>query len=317
MRLIKMMLPALLVAGLATPAWGAPAPGGPPPSVWTFNGSQLVWTAPGPVPMGDAAIEFWDGGRLLGRPHPSADLRTFSLAAAKVSGLGELQVRAAGRRLDAQEQLRPTTSTPLPAPPPQPAGAVDPGTPGPFQTRTGEYALDPIRLPGYAQPVEMQAVVVAPKGAPGKRPLALFLHGRHFTCYNPANADEVSADWPCKANDKPIPSYRGYLQAQRLRADQGPGKVAVLPDPGGTYSAAAVGRGGVSGLLSLQALGGNGAVGRLMSLPVQNRHRSSRAGHGPSLHGGLRQGRRPCQARDGARGAGLPHRPAGSPHLGE
>jgi hypothetical protein len=50
----------------------------------------------------------------------------------------------------------------------------------------------------------MQAVVVAPKGATGKRPLALFLHGRHYTCYKPGT-DDITGDWPCPAGTEAVP----------------------------------------------------------------------------------------------------------------
>jgi hypothetical protein len=219
MRLLKLVLPALLlVAGLAVPAAAQPAGGGAPPPGWRISGNQLVWTAPGQVPVGDAAIEFWAGDQLLGVPQATADHRTFTLGLSKATDLKDLQVRASGRRLDAIEQQRQAASKPLPAPAPLQAAGVDPGTPGPFQTLKGEYTLDPIRMPGYAQPLEMQAIVVAPKGAPGKRPLALFLHGRHVSCYQ---GDEIRLEWPCQENFKPVPSYRGYLQAQELLASQG------------------------------------------------------------------------------------------------
>ncbi|MET0236668.1 MAG: hypothetical protein ABW224_18610 [Kibdelosporangium sp.] len=219
MRLPTLVLTTLLlVAGLAAPAAAQPAGGGAPPAGWRTNGTELVWTAPRQVPVGNAAIEFWAGDQLLGLPRADAGHREFILTLTKPIGLKDLQVRASGRRLDATGPQRPAASKPLPAPAPLQAAGVDPGAPGPFQTRKGEYALDPIRMPGYAQPLEMQAVVVAPKGAPGKRPLALFLHGRHFTCYQ---GKEVRAEWPCTGNFKPVPSYRGYLQAQELLASQG------------------------------------------------------------------------------------------------
>jgi hypothetical protein len=245
MRLLKLVLPAfLLVAGLAVPASAQPAGGGAPRAGWRITGNQLVWTAPSQVPVGDAAIEFWAGEQLLGRPQATADHRTFTLALPKTVELKDLQVRASGRRLDAIEQQRPSASKPLPAPAPLQAAGVDPGTPGPFQTRTGEYTLDPIRMPGYAQPLEMQAIVVAPTGAPGKRPLALFLHGRHVTCYQ---GDELHLEWPCSENFKSVPSYRGYLQAQQLLASQGYVTVsisanAVNAQDGGTPDAGAQAR---------------------------------------------------------------------------
>ena len=60
---------------------------------------------------------------------------------------------------------------------------IDPGQRGPYRTTTGEYSLPGVPLPDYPAEVEMQAVVVAPQDARGTRPLALFLHGRHFTCF--------------------------------------------------------------------------------------------------------------------------------------
>jgi hypothetical protein len=224
MRLIKIMLLVVAMACLGTPAWGAPPPP-PSPSAgwsgWSFTGTRLVWRAPDQVPVGDAAIEFWDGDRLLGLPRPSTDHRTFTLDSSTVTGTRALSVRAGGRRLDAEEQRPPLRSQPPPVPVAQPAGAVDPGAPGRFSTRTGEYTVDSVVLPGYPAPIEMHAVVVAPVNAPGHRPLALFLHGRHFTCYDAADPDNITLEWPCPAGMKAVPSHRGYLQAQQLLASQG------------------------------------------------------------------------------------------------
>ncbi|MYS09675.1 hypothetical protein GTW71_25310, partial [Streptomyces sp. SID6041] len=101
-----------------------------------------------------------------------------------------------------------------------PVNGVDPGMPGRYRTVGGEYDLKSVRLPGFPEPVEMRATVVGPADAPGKRPVALFLHGRHGTCYTPGT-EEVTGDWPCAAGSKPIPSHQGYLRAQRLLASQG------------------------------------------------------------------------------------------------
>jgi hypothetical protein len=95
---------------------------------------------------------------------------------------------------------------------------IDPGRPGPYVTVTGEYALAPVRLPGLAKPVEMRAVVVAPAAPAGRRPLVLFLHGRHGTC---RYARSETMDWPCPRGATEIPSYRGFRYAQRLLASQG------------------------------------------------------------------------------------------------
>ena len=189
------------------------------------TGRQLVWRSVAEVPMGNARVEFYSGGRRLGVPRPDQDGRTFRLdlgRARKTSSLTRLQARSSGRALDAAGRTRIPgerhSRTAAQPPAPLPANPVDPGKPGKFRTTAGEYDLRQVRLPGFAQPVEMKAVVVAPKGATGHRPFALFLHGRHATCYR---GDDASGDWPCPAGTKPIPSYRGYLRDQRLLASQG------------------------------------------------------------------------------------------------
>ena len=220
MRWGTFVLSVVLVVGLASPAFAAPPPE-PPAAGWTVDGSRLVWRADAPVPVGDSAVEFWEGDRLLGRPTPSADHRTFTLRAGAVRDPRGLAVKVGGRRLDIDVPAKARKGPAAPLPDALPAGTVDPGKPGPFATRTGEYSLDAIQLPDYPAAVEMDAVVVAPVGAPGKRPLALFLHGRHVTCYEPGVPENVTLEWPCPAGMKSIPSYRGYLQAQELLASQG------------------------------------------------------------------------------------------------
>ncbi|MFF0092373.1 hypothetical protein ACFYSF_20790 [Streptomyces canus] len=198
------------------------------PPGWRIDGEsgarELVWRAPKTVPMGDARVEFRTGDRLLGVPKPARDGRTFRLALdeARPAQLTDLQVTAAGRRLDTAAEDTHTSGPRGPRVPAQaPANDVDPGRPGSYRTVTGAYDLDPVRLPGFATPVEMRAQVVAPKNATGSRPLALFLHGRHSTCYKPGSEDDITGDWPCADGYKPIPSDKGYLADQRLLASQG------------------------------------------------------------------------------------------------
>ncbi|MER7479108.1 hypothetical protein ABTX60_15920 [Streptomyces sp. NPDC126510] len=200
----------------------------PLPQGWRIDGEagarELVWRAPNAIPMGDARVEFRTEDRLLGVPKPARDGRTFRLAlgGTRPEQLTDLQVTAAGRRLDAAADDTHRRGARVGRMPAQaPANGVDPGRPGSYRTVTGEYDLDPVHLPGYAAPVEMTAKVVAPKGVTGSRPLALFLHGRHDTCYKPGSEDDVTGDWPCASGYKPIPSYRGYLRDQRLLASQG------------------------------------------------------------------------------------------------
>lgn len=198
------------------------ADGGTLPPGWRItegrSAPQLEWRSDQPVPMGDARVEFRSGGRLLGVPKPGKDGHTFrlSLGGRRTNALNGLQVWGGGRRLDAPKTAGATSAARPPAP--LPANGVDPGKPGSYHTRTGEYGLKSVRLPGFPAPVEMRAVVVAPVGASGSRPLALFLHGRHATCYK---GHDITGDWPCKAGAKPVPSHRGYLRDQKLLASQG------------------------------------------------------------------------------------------------
>ncbi|MGV4980664.1 alpha/beta hydrolase family protein [Streptomyces sp. NRAIS4] len=196
--------------------------GTPLPPGWRIAGGrsepQLVWRSDRPVPMGDARVEFRSGERLLGVPRPGADAHTFRLPldGQRAGELHGLQVWSGGRRLDRPNATGTTSAARPPAP--LPANEVDPGKAGPYRTRTGEYDLKSVKLPGFPAPVEMRGVVVAPVGAPGRRPLALFLHGRHYTCYQ---GQDITGEWPCKAGTKPVPSHRGYLRDQRLLASQG------------------------------------------------------------------------------------------------
>ncbi|GAA2230499.1 hypothetical protein GCM10010232_16020 [Streptomyces amakusaensis] len=205
------------------------------PDGWRISGSgegrQLVWVSPVPVPMGDARVEFHSGSALLGRPLADDDRHTFRLPldGVDIGPARELKVLAGGRRLDeagAAAAKGPRSSAPpaeQPAPPK--ANGVDPGVPGSFRTVSGEYELDPVKLPGFPEPVEMRATVTGPVGATGRRPLALFLHGRHFTCYDAKG--EALGGWPCPANSKAVPSHRGYLHDQKLLASQGYVTVSV------------------------------------------------------------------------------------------
>ncbi|MFG2359546.1 hypothetical protein [Streptomyces sp. NPDC048521] len=196
--------------------------GGTLPPGWRItdgrSAPQLEWRSDRPVPMGDARVEFRSGGRLLGVPKPGADGHTFRLPleARRTNELAGLQVWSGGRRLDARDAAGAASAARPPAP--LPANGVDPGKSGSYRTRTGEYGLKSVRLPGFPAPVEMRAVVVAPVGASGRRPLALFLHGRHYTCYR---GRDITGDWPCKAGAEPVPSHRGYLRDQKLLASQG------------------------------------------------------------------------------------------------
>ena len=219
--LAPITLAAGMAAGATVPppiAEHAPAPA-PDAAGWRIDGDVVTWRSPRAVPAGDAAVEFWDGKRKLGAAR-RVDSRTFRLRWSGAGPLSGLTARAGGRRLDrAAAPARRSGPAPASSAPAAAANTVDPGIPGPYRTRSGEYTLPALTLPGYKVPVEMQALVTAPRDAPGPRPLAVFLHGKYATCYG--GADGAPNPWPCPAGSRPVPSYRGFRQAQELLASQG------------------------------------------------------------------------------------------------
>ncbi len=204
------------------------------PDGWTIsaeNGvTRLKWRSTAPIPMGDAPIEFWLGRQLLGTPRPAPDGKTFTLVqnAPLPAPVRGLRVTLGGARVDAAGQTRAARSANAGIPSDVRTRAavtrlssIDPGLPGPFATRTTEYSLPGVHLTGLPSDVEVQGVVVRPTNAAGPRPLVLFLHGRHSTCYRGGPDGRSTGEWPCPPKWQPIPSYRGYLDAQQLLASQG------------------------------------------------------------------------------------------------
>ncbi|MGX2997007.1 hypothetical protein JNUCC64_22530 [Streptomyces sp. JNUCC 64] len=208
----------------------------------TGTGRQLVWTPDEPVPIGDSRVEFHAGDRLLGVPRSDSRQSVFRLDLDTVSldPGAELKAVASGRRLDRAGRATDGSGTgaesgsgygtgaeagPWAAQAARPpANPVDPGVKGRYRTTSGEYALPSVKLPGLPEKVEMKATVVGPVGATGARPVVLFLHGRHATCYK--GRDET-IDWPCSRGYRQVPSYRGYLHDQKLLASQGYVTVSV------------------------------------------------------------------------------------------
>jgi hypothetical protein len=210
--------------------------------------TTITWDVVGTLPMGGARPEFAVDGVVVGTPTPTPDRRQLVLTS---PGLGDvdpaaLSTVAAGRRLDAagaaeaaQAAESATTdgpaqgasgplgalaASPLASTAALPVLAADPGARGRYRTRSFGYRLPSMAISGLPRRVEVLGHVVAPVGAPGRRPLVLLLPGRHPTCYNDG---EVSIDWPCADGFRPIPSERGYDYLQTLLASQGYVPVSV------------------------------------------------------------------------------------------
>ena len=202
------------------------------PPGWTFvegpDTGRLEWRSQVPIPIGDSAVEFWWGPVRLGAARPMPDGRTFRLDVTSVPSpdLSRLRVTRGGVAIGARPSATPGTAAGSSAAADAVArqfralsrAASDPGVPGRYATTSATYRLAPFAMAEYSAPVEMLGRVVRPTDAVGPRPLVVFLHGRHSTCYK---GNRSTGDWPCRAGWKPIPSYLGYLNAQRLLASQG------------------------------------------------------------------------------------------------
>ena len=205
----------------------------------------VTWTSPRRLPVADdrpvvtgvggaldravvAPVVVGDDGRTL----------TTEVVSPRAPDPADLDVELSGDRLDETgDDLTTDLNADDPAPPGHGAAvrarelldAPDPGAPGPYATVTSDYELDPVRLPGLREPIEMVGHVVEPAAAApaGPRPLVLFLHGRHQSCYDPGDAGAYAEQWPCEAPFEEIPSHLGYDYVQRLLASQGYATVSV------------------------------------------------------------------------------------------
>lgn len=205
----------------------------------------VAWTAPTPLPITSdrprIVLDAADPDTRVGAASLGADGRTVTAVVAGARpAVADLDVVLSGDRLD-EPGVDPAASggassgaagrragDPVPD---FPDLDVDPGAPGSFAVVSSDYQLDPVKLAGMREPIEMVGHVVepAPDAATGPRPLVLFLHGRHQYCYLPDAGDDQfpSDEWPCVAPDQEIPSQLGYDYAQRLLASQGFATVSI------------------------------------------------------------------------------------------
>ncbi len=199
----------------------------------------VAWTSPTRLPVtSDRPTVVGPAGWLVGTSTIGSDGRTVRarIDAPTRPDPARLDVRLSGEQLDdadagggdrARRGSGPyDAALDLPGTQTLPA---DPGTPGPYAVARSDYTLAPVPVPGMRTPIEMVGHVVEPAAdAPtGPRPLVLFLHGRHGSCYNPADADAWSDEWPCKAPFLEVPSQLGYDYLQQVLASQGYATVSI------------------------------------------------------------------------------------------
>jgi hypothetical protein len=208
---------ATLVLAAAT-ASGEPRGALSLPTGWSIERSELVWTSATPLRMGGARYEFRSDDQLLGYPAQRGNALRLPLRTSR--SLAALSVWAGGRRIDGGRQpFRGLADTP--AEPEITLATADPAAKGPYQAQRLRYTMPDLTLEGYPAPLEVVAEVTAPIGAPGTRPLVLFLHGRHSTCYRGGPNGQASGDWPCPPGWRPVPSHTGYRYITDVLATQG------------------------------------------------------------------------------------------------
>ncbi|OPG10434.1 hypothetical protein B1L11_23755 [Microbispora sp. GKU 823] len=238
----KALAAAVTAATLSAPLLAGPAHAAPPGSAggdgtWTVEpvggGHRVTFHLNTPLPVRDAVPELAADGRSLGPAEESPDGMTLTVvtpdpAVATASSVDvawngevpEATAAAAGKAAPAPAK---THGKPAPAP-------VDPAAPGPYAVTHDEYDLGDtaITLEGLGgRQAEIRAKVYLPDGARGRRPLVVFLHGRHSACYNPAAWTTSNTQWPCPAGQQPIASYQGYDGPADVLASHGYAVVSV------------------------------------------------------------------------------------------
>ncbi len=228
------------------PGWSASAEPG---------GIRLSYRASAPIPLTDAGARVTAAGRDLGTAR--VDGSTASIILPRLPrDVAALELRVGQRPVEALlDDLRTAAAD-------QPSGAGSRRVPAPdtatvpasLTPRAAEpitsvdYLLSPLKDPEVAAPMQVLARITAPRTPRADRPLVVFAHGRHGTCYR---RDEVSGEYPCPAGWRSLPSLLGYQYAQRLLAGQG-------------FVTVSIDLNGVNGQDDLLDDGGAGARARLI-----------------------------------------------------
>jgi hypothetical protein len=205
------------------------------PSEFTLRsgpqGPTLIWSSETvPIRVGGSRFEFRvANSTLLGYPREIQGELHLPLSSAQLQTLvdqeASLEVWSSGRRIDAEapeSPLRPAANDAAPSTATStPSVPINPAKQGIYKTLRTSYNVSAINIKDFPVPIEVVGEVTYPKNAAGKRPLILFLHGRHTTCYRGGPTGETTLEWPCQNGWLPIPSHSGYRYIADLLASQG------------------------------------------------------------------------------------------------
>ena len=258
--LLALLVPVAFVASLLTPSAALAAPAEPvepaesaapaspepagTPGAWEVfpapGGYGVRWTSPAALPVtSDRPRVLWRG-RPLETTRDGRRLDAFAPGVRRPQAF-ELDAVLSGRALD--EGGRPVAGGPLgtrgaaagsasgtaasgsAVAAPTSVYPVDPAKPGTYATAASDYDAETLKYPGFPQSLNVRGHVVQPRAGQvsGRRPVVLFLHGRHDYCYPVKGAAESApaGAWRCPAGTKRVPSELGYQYLQQLLASQG------------------------------------------------------------------------------------------------
>ncbi|RKS72432.1 hypothetical protein CLV35_2676 [Motilibacter peucedani] len=237
------LMVASATAALNLPASAAEASAAPAASARfsvaaTAGGYRVTLHLDSALEARDALPEVAVDGTVIGTASVSADGRTVSAVTsdASVASASSAEVAYDGvvpSAAGARAKMR--TVAPA-APAPLTSAAVladDPATPGPYVVSRADYDFGDTAttLPGLGGRYnELRGAVYLPTGATGKRPVVIFLHGRHSACYNPTTLKSDNSIWPCAPGFQPINSYLGYTEQANALASHGYVVVSISAD---------------------------------------------------------------------------------------
>jgi dienelactone hydrolase len=223
---------ALALGAAVLPLSALPANADQPWSVVPVPGGyQVTLRLPDQVEARDAQPELAVDGHSVGVARQSPDGRTLTVVTDDPAAAHPSSVQLAwnGQVAGATPAVSPQGEKPQPGKP----LPVDPTAPGQYGVARADYDFGDtaLTLSGLdGKPVEERAAVWVPTGAPGPRPVVIFLHGRHSACYDPATSATDNTHWPCLAGYQPIPSYHGYDQSAQVLATHGYVVVSISAD---------------------------------------------------------------------------------------
>ncbi|MEN3361157.1 MAG: hypothetical protein V7637_5139 [Mycobacteriales bacterium] len=238
MALASAFLPITLLPATASavPSGGVTAAGQNWSVTRVAGGFRVTLDLDQQLPITASAPTLWVDGENFGPATESADGRSLSLVTTDPSVLTASAVTTeAAEAADAPTAGADPTAQPRRGRPPvtTPPGQADPATPGSHKVTEAVYAFGDQAVPllniGGIRG-ELEGKIYLPDGR-GPKPLVIFQHGRHASCYGTGVANP--ARWPCRATADsteqrfPIPSYLGYDGAARALASNGYAVVSI------------------------------------------------------------------------------------------